>query len=322
MCVAATPAKPRGASRPAESLQTMSFLNYHHLRYFHAIASEGSLTAAAERLNVSQSALSIQLKKLEESLGCALFDREHKSLALTEEGRMAMDYAETIVRAGDELLQTLVNRSGLYRRALRVGAVATLSRNFQIDFVRDVMADPEVEVIIRTGTFHDLLAQLEAHTLDVVLSNQPVRADSRSALESRRIDEQVVSLVGKPRGRRRKKFRFPDDLADESLILPTADASIRAAFDAVLRRAGIHPPIAAEADDMAMLRLMARSGDALTLVPPVVVQDELRAGELVEHHRIESIRESFYAITAQRRYPNPALHDLLDSRASVGARKR
>ena len=111
----------------------MAFLNYHHLRYFYTIATEGSLTRAAEQLNLSQSALSIQLKKLEESFGFALFDREHKGLVLTEEGRIALDYAETIVRSGDELLQTLVNRGGRYQRVLRVGAAATLSRNFQLE---------------------------------------------------------------------------------------------------------------------------------------------------------------------------------------------
>ena len=76
----------------------MSQLNYHHLRYFHAIVREGTLTRAAESLHVSQSALSIQLKKLEESLDCALFDRQHKTLILTEEGKMVLDYAETIPR--------------------------------------------------------------------------------------------------------------------------------------------------------------------------------------------------------------------------------
>jgi LysR family transcriptional activator of nhaA len=291
----------------------MSFLNYHHLRYFHAIVIDGSLTAAAARLNVSQSALSIQLKKLEESLGCALFEREHKALILTEEGRMAMDYAETIFRSGDELLQTLVNRSGLYQRVLRVGAVATLSRNFQLDFVRELLADPEVEVIIRTGPFHELLAQLEAHTLDVVLSNQSLRPSGRTNLQSVRISEQEVSLVGKPRAGRETKFRFPEDLEGVPLVLPTREAAIRVAFDALLRRTNIHPLIAAEADDMAMLRLMARSGPALTLVPPVVVQDELKSGELVEYHRISEIHESFYAITADRRYPNPILKRLLET---------
>jgi LysR family transcriptional activator of nhaA len=76
-------------------------INFHHLRYFHAIAKEGSLTRAAKRLSLSQSALSVQLKRFEQSLGMAMFAREHKSLVLTEAGRLTLDHAESIFRLGD-----------------------------------------------------------------------------------------------------------------------------------------------------------------------------------------------------------------------------
>jgi LysR family transcriptional regulator, transcriptional activator of nhaA len=289
----------------------MAFLNYHHLRYFHAIARDGTLTGAARRLNVSQSALSAQLRSLEQALGCPLFDREHKGLVLTEEGRMALDYAETIFQAGDELMSTLVHRKGLYQQALRVGAAATLSRNFQLEFLRPALNNTELEVIIRTGSFSQLLAELESHRLDLVLANQPLRGDNLTPLESRLIDQQPVSLVGRRTRHKRKALRFPEDLQGKPLILPTTDAAIRVAFDAILHQHAVYPLIAAEADDMAILRLMARSCDAWTLVPLVVVQDELRSGELVEIHRVEPLRESFYAITSVRRYPNPALRQLL-----------
>ena len=88
----------------------MSFLNYHHLRYFRAIAQTGNLTRAAEHLNISPSALSIQLGQLEESLGQELFERRKKRLELTEAGRLALDYAETIFRSGEELLDALKHR--------------------------------------------------------------------------------------------------------------------------------------------------------------------------------------------------------------------
>jgi len=89
----------------------MAFLNYHHLRYFRAIANEGSLTRAAERLNISQSALSTQLRSLEESLGVPLFYRQNKSLVLTEAGRIALDYSQSIFRSGEELMAVLKNQA-------------------------------------------------------------------------------------------------------------------------------------------------------------------------------------------------------------------
>lgn len=288
----------------------MAFLNYHHLRYFRAIATEGSLTRAAQRLNVSQSALSIQLRRLEKSLGQALFDRQHKSLVLTEAGHIALDYSESIFQSGEELMGILQNQAGGRRKLLRVGSVATLSRNFQFNFVRPLVARPDVELIIHSGSLRELLTQLQTHSLDLVLSNMPVRRDAETGWHSHLLDEQPVSLVGH-RKRGQKPFRFPEDLKGVPLILPSLENSIRGAFDMLLDQAGIRPVIAAEIDDMAMLRLLARETDGLTLVPPVVVKEELANGELVERHRIPQIKETFYAITPSRRFPNPLVRDLV-----------
>jgi len=288
----------------------MSFLNYHHLRYFRAIATEGGLTRAAERLKISQSALSVQLGRLEKSLGQPLFDRHHKSLVLTETGRIALDYAESIFRIGEELTATLQNSSASKRKILRVGAVATLSRNFQIRFLRPILERRDLELVIHSGSLRELLAQLQSHTLDLILSNLPVKRDSETSWHSHLLDEQPVSLVGK-RTRGSRPFSFPEDLRQTPVVLPSLESNIRSAFDLLLDQAGIRPIIAAEVDDMAMLRLMARSCPGVTLVPPVVVQDELNTGILVERHRIPQITESFYAITPSRRFPNSTVKELL-----------
>ncbi|CAN5711532.1 LysR family transcriptional regulator [soil metagenome] len=288
----------------------MSFLNYHHLRYFRAIAREGHLTRAAEHLGISQSALSAQLRCLEESLDQKLFLRQNKSLVLTEAGRIALDYAESIFRSGEEMVDVLRNQASGNRQVLRVGAVSTLSRNFQIGLLRPVLGRPNLELILRSGSLRELLAQLRAHTLDVVLSNLSVPRDAETNWHSHLIDEQPVSLVGL-KVRRARKFKFPEDLRTTPLLLPSLDSNIRVAFDHVLERLGIRPIIAAEVDDMAMLRLLAAEGAGLALVPPVVVSRELSTGLLQEQHRIAGIRESFYAITPSRRFPNQVLREIL-----------
>lgn len=289
---------------------SMASLNYHHLRYFWVIANEQNLTRAAERLHVSQSALSIQLRKLEESVGEALFERSNKRLTLTEAGHIALDYAELIFRSGEELMSLLQNRSSKGRQLLRVGAVATLSRNFQIELLRPFLERAGLQLVLHSSHLNDLLSRLEAHTLDLVLSNRPVQRDGENDWHSHLLDEQPVSLVGKPR-EGREAFRFPDDLVGQPILLPSLESEIRGAFDSYLDQVRIRPTVLAEVDDMALLRLLARESDALALVPPVVVQDELRSGALVEWCRVPEIRERFYAITPTRRYPNPLLRDLL-----------
>ncbi len=287
----------------------MAALNLHHLRLFHAVAHEGSLTGAARRLNLSPSALSAQLRTLEQWLGQDLFERRGRGLVLTEAGRLALDHADAIFRAAADLTATL-RETGTARRALRVGALATLSRNFQMRFLRPLLGRPDVEVVLRSGPQGDLLHGLETLALDVVLTNiQPARDAARRYL-IQHLDEQPVSLIGTP-GRIGAGAPLPALLAREPLILPTAETAIRAAFDALVARLGVAVTIAAEVDDMAMIRLLAREDAGLAVIPPIVVQDELAAGRLLEAHRLEGIREMFLAVTLDRRFPNPLLNDVI-----------
>lgn len=290
----------------------MAALNYNHLRYFHAVAHAGSLTRAAQQLNLSQSALSVQLKALEAQLGHALLEREARRMSLTEAGKIALDYADTVFAAGDALQSTLAGRVRLDQQVLRIGALPTLSRNFQAEFIAPLIGRRDVELVMLSGTIRDLLAQLEAHELDVVLANQPPRGVVAPDIVSRRIAQQPVGLVGPP-GLIHRPLNFPHDLAKLPVLLPARGLDIRTAFDQLLDQAGIQPIILAEVDDMAMLRLLARSSDALTLVPPIVVKDELAAGTLVEMFTIPGLTEEFHAITQRRRFPNPLLAELLEA---------
>lgn len=295
----------------------MRDLNFNHLRYFWAVAHEGGLTRAAERMNLSQSALSVQIQKLEQQIGHKLFDRAGRRLDLTEAGQIALDYADTVFEAGRELLSTLHGRPAANRQVLRVGALTTLSRNFQLEFLRPLVGRADVELIVRSGTMRDLLGQLEAHAIDVVLANSAAPRDARSALRNHVLNQQPVSLVGRPR-HDRGPFRFPEDLRSVPVLLPSLDSDIRVAFDRVLELAGIRPTVLAEVDDMAMLRLLAREREGVTLVPPIVVRDELETGVLVEHCRIPEVTESFYAVVQKRRFPNQLLAELLKPAASAG----
>ena len=287
----------------------MAQLNLHHLRLFRAVATDGTLTGAARRLNLSQSALSTQIRALEEALGHPLFDRRGRGLILTEAGRIALDHAEAIFRTAADLTATLAE-TGRGRRALRVGALATLSRNFQMNFLRPVLGRADVEVVLRSGSQDELLRGLQALALDVVLTNLAPPRDAGSAWLLHPLDAQPVGLIGTPArvGRGRDLAAL---IADEPLVLPTPETALRAGFDALAARLGIVPAIAAEADDMAMLRLLARADAGLAVLPPIVVRDELAAGTLVEAAVLDGVSEVFLAVTLPRRFPNPLLAEVL-----------
>jgi LysR family transcriptional activator of nhaA len=194
-------------------------------------------------------------------------------------------------------------------RVLRVGAIATLSRNFQLAFLRPVLGRADVEVILVSGSGTELMEGLTGLNLDVVLTNQPPPHDTASDVVVQGLDEQPVGLIGLPThepvagGLRAHLERLP-------LVLPARSSALRMAFEALVTKCGAEPRIAAEVDDMAMMRLLAREGVGLAVIPPIVVQDELESGRLVELVRLPGIVERFYAVTTRRRFPNPVLASL------------
>ncbi len=292
-------------------------INFHHLRYFWAVAKDGNLRRTAARLRVAQSALSSQIQQLEQQLGTALFTRERRRLQLTEAGRITLGYAEEIFATGSHLVSTLAQ--GRPRdQLLRIGAVATLSRNFQESFVAPLLAQPDVRLYLESGGFVELLTRLQQHGVDLVLSNRPPARELVERLRCRRLARQPVSVVGSKAAR---SFRFPASLRDATLILPGRESEIRLEFDALCEQLGVDVRVLAEVDDMATMRLLARDTDALAVVPSVVVRDELRTGVLHELCVVPGLFESFYAITARRQFQHPLLrtalardeHDLLDA---------
>ncbi len=288
----------------------MSQLNLHHLRLFRAVASDGTLTGAARRLNLSQSALSTQLRTLEAALGHDLFERRGRGLVLTEAGRIALDHAEAIFRTADDLAATLRD-AGRGRRALRIGALATLSRNFQMQLLRPLVGRADVEVVLRSGSQDELLRGLQGLALDVVLTNLAPARDAASPWLVHRIDDQRVGLIGTPARVGPVPRPLAHLLRTEPLILPTRETALRTGFDALLARLDVTPNIAAEVDDMAMIRLLARADAGLAMIPPIVVQDELASGLLVEAATLDGLSETFLAVTLQRRFPNPLVAQLL-----------
>ncbi|OQW76731.1 MAG: LysR family transcriptional regulator [Proteobacteria bacterium ST_bin13] len=292
----------------------MADFNYNHLRYFWAVAQDGNLTRTAERLNVSQSALSVQIRKLEDRLGHPLFERRGRQLHLTEAGRIALDHADAIFATGDELIGTL-RETGAARQAVRIGALATLSRNFQIGFLKPLLGRNDIEVILRSGSPAELLLGLQSLALDVVLTNQPPPTDALTQYIAHRLSEQPVSLIGTPQlvGTTRSVAALLDR---HPVILPTLGSTLRTSFNALVDRLDIRPQIAAEVDDIAMMRLLAREGFALAVLPPIAVRDELASGMLVEADTLPGITETFFAITTDRRFPNPIIRMLISNMGS------
>lgn len=293
----------------------MPRLNYHHLYYFWQVATRGNLTQVAQELHVSQSALSAQIRKLEDRLGTELFERTGRRLVLTEAGQRALAYANDIFSRGSELESLFREGYTAESRDLRIGVISTISRNFVDGFIEPLLRDDRSRFSLHARGLTNLLNGLTSHHFDLILSNTEVQVDSDNQFQVQLLARQPVSVVGPPGAPR--PLEFPGDYAGYQWVLPGSRSAIRASFDAFCAIRQFHPVIKAEADDMAMLRLLARDSQGLAVVPPVVVQDELQRGDLEEYLVLPNVYENFYAITVKRQFSPPIVQQLLQRYTSA-----
>ncbi|HEX7653248.1 MAG TPA: LysR family transcriptional regulator [Verrucomicrobiae bacterium] len=294
------------------AVENPQWLNYHHLRHFWMIARHGSVTRAAEKLNISQSTLSEHLAELEDWLGEKLFKRQGRQMRLTDAGRMALEHADTIFTTGHELITRFRQSGESQQRVLRLGAVGPLSKNLQFDFMQPILADIRTKVVVRAGPLDELIRQLQEHALDLVLSNIPIRSDEDTEIFSHWLGEMPVFLVG---GKKLKlpPGEFPHYLKEVPLFLPSRQSDVRAKFDLVMAEARIEPYIHAEVDDMALLRLLALSGEGLALVPSIVVEQELQSRRIKFMARVPHLTETYYALSVRKRFANHWLAQIVKS---------
>lgn len=276
----------------------MAKLNYHHLNYFWHVAKIGNLTKTAEMLHVSQSALSAQIKLLEDSVGNQLFTREKRKLILTDVGKVTFSYAESIFNLGNELEAILTKGHQTEDQTIRIGMLSTMSRNFVEAFVTPLMNNPKIKLMIFAKGQTNLLNDLSNYELDLILTNIEVRGTAKQSWQCQLLTKQPICVIGHPGLNLSQHFNEKYSKVD--WILPLSGSPIRAAFDGLCAQYQFQPNIFGEADDMAMLRLLTRDTKALAVMPSVVVKDEISSGNLTAYTTLPNIFENFYVVTVRK----------------------
>lgn len=288
----------------------MAKINYHHLYYFWRVALSGSITRTAEECHVSQSALSQQIKQLENTMDVQLFERVGRQLILTDMGRKVLSYADEIFTTGEELQSFLKRGELATQRHINIGVLTTLSRNFTENFISPLLKESNVSFTLSTRGMTNLLNGLTSHELDLVLTNRSVNQQDDDAIwQSQLVSRQSVSIIGP--ANKTPQTSFPQGYEDLEWVLPTGITEIRSGFNAYCSAVGYSPKVIAEADDMAMLRLLVRDSGAATALPSVVVKDEIISGRLAEYQKLPNVYENFYAITIRRTYLPDIVKSLL-----------
>ena len=286
----------------------MDWLNYHHLLYFWTVVREGGISKAADKLRLSQPTISAQVKMLEDALGERLFERKGRTLVLTDVGRVVDRYADEIFTVGQELLETLKGRPSGRAPQLTVGVANAVPKLVVYRLLRPAtQGTAAVQITCREGHPDQLIAQLATHTLDVVISDTPAPPHVRVKVFNHLLGESGTTfLAGSPLARRLRR-RFPQSLNGAPTLLPTFNTALRRALEQWFEAEDLHPQVAGEFEDSALLNAFGEAGLAVLPAPTAIERDMCRNYRLAIVGRTSAVRERYYAISAERRIKHPGV---------------
>lgn len=286
------------------------WINYHHLFYFKTIAEEGSVSKAAARLRLGQPTLSAQLKQFEATLGVQLFERQHKKLLLTEQGKVAFDYARSIFKLGSEMYEVLHDRLLPQRHAVAIGALDSIAKQVIVQMVQKALRISPCQVTLSEGKSDELLRELAAHRIDILVTNFVPTAHAAQGLFHRVLSKQTVSVFAAPKFKSLRRG-FPHSLSGQPFVLPTYDSRLRYAIDHWSQAEGVTMDVVAESQDIAVKKLMAINGVGLIPAASHTVNRQVLSGELLSIGEMKGVQEELVLVTAQRKISNPLAAKLM-----------
>jgi len=286
----------------------MEWLNYHHLLYFWTVVREGGVSKAAAKLRLSQPTISAQVKMLEAALGERLLERQGRTLALTEPGRVVYRYADEIFTAGRELQETLKGRPSGRAIQFTVGIANAVPKLIAYRLLRPAIEGPEVvQITCREDHPDQLVAQLAVHALDVVISDTPAPSHVRVKVFNHLLGESGTTFFAAGPLARRLRRRFPGSLNGTPTLLPTINTALRRALERWFEAEDLHPLVAGEFEDSALLKAFGESGHAVFPAPTAIEREVCRHYRVAVVGRTPSVLERYYAISAERRLKHPGV---------------
>ena len=291
----------------------MNGLNYHHLHYFWAVAREGGITQACEVLNLTQPTVSKQIRLLEEQLGEALFKRVSRGMELTEAGQMAFDYADEIFSLGQEFLENLNSVASARPRRLRVGISSVLPKLISHRILRPLIGgDRDIHLICEEDHTERLLAELSIQRLDLVLADAPIAGTARVKAFNHFLGDCGITFFATAALAGELPGRFPKMLDGVPFLMPKDSSIGRRSLERWFESIKIRPKVFAEFGDSALMKVFGRDGAGVFAGPTVVAKEICREYGVVALGATDAVRESFYAITVERKFKHPAVARIAD----------
>lgn len=283
-------------------------LNYHQLRLFWAVAREGHLTRASERLRLTPQTVSSQIRALEETLDERLFHRAGRRLVLTDAGRVALHYADEIFSLGTELREVLHGSPNDRPLRFVVGVVDVLPKLAVHRLLAPALTiDRPLQLVCREGPPERLLADLVVHRLDLVLLDGPARPSDSARTHHDLVARCGITFLALAGLAARLREGFPRSLDGAPALLPAGGASLRRELERWFVEVGVRPRVAGEFDDIALVMMFGEAGAGFFAVPTTVADDVVRRYGVEPIGATDDIVESYFAVSLRTRTEHPAI---------------
>jgi len=292
----------------------MSSLNFKHLRYFWAVAANGTIARASEILHVTPQTISGQLRELEEQVNAKLFQKSGRNLVLTDTGRLVFSYADEMFRLGDELQDVIEGRIPGVALTLTVGVAMVVPKLLAYRVLEPVLQMPEsVRLVCQEASLADLLADLSVHKIDLVLADAPMSPALNIRAYNHLLGESGLSFYATRESAKRYTTKFPHSLNGAPMLMPTASSALRRSLEQWFERQDIKPVIVAEFEDRALMKAFGEANAGIFTTPTTVEDDVVAKYGVRVIGRTEDIKERFYAISAERRIKHPAVSAITEA---------
>ena len=256
-------------------------MEIRQLRAFIAIAELGTFTAGAQRVHVTQAAISMQIRQLENELGARLFIRAPRRVMLTEAGEQLLQRARQILRDHDAAIDEIAELAGAERGRLRIGSASAMVTTDVLPGLLKALRQQHsgAEVTVSSGTSEALVQQILAGELDLAFVSLPVEA---RGINTERLSQDQLVAVASPRHRLAKQRTISAySLAGEKLILGERGGNTRRLIDQFFAQAGVTLQVSMELSRQAAIRRMVEEDMGVGIVPLQTVTEAVEKGRLV-----------------------------------------
>jgi LysR family transcriptional activator of nhaA len=285
--------------------------NYRHLYYFWVVAKEGSMSKAAERLDMAIQTISAQVHELEKSLGYLLFKPAGRGITLTESGFAALEIADQIFSIGEKLPEAVRDAALSPKTKIIIGVSDGLPKLITRQLLEPILKHKDVQLIAHEGDFDSLLADLALHRLDIVLADRPAPHNKNLNVYSEELTRTSMAWFSPKQFVKKFKRNFPECLRELPVLLPTSHSTVRLLIDQWFSKHGITPNIVGEFEDSALLKTFAASGLGVFPAGKLVEKDLKETYGMEFLGDCEEIYEYFYAIRSEKKIQHPLVQAII-----------